>query len=209
MCQPKTKPFPQPYEDFLFNATPAPKRPARKRRRYAKKNLNILFTTEEVVLDEACARNEILLTWRSEFSQHRLLLLCQTEEVTRNAIQDDALCFHRMNSWLVEAEQAQRKAVQNEAFAGLTRLASRTPSGEHTSILTRSLNAYISLTIVRFEDNEEGLRHIILLKEDSRRYKEFDPSHLSASCRVNTNEIALSPTLGDTWPLSIQCRPTA
>ena len=135
MCQPMTEPCPPPYEDFLFNATPAPTRPARKRRPYAKRNLNIPFTTEELLLDEACARNKILLTSRSEFSQYPLLPLCQIEEVTRDAIQDDALCFHRMNSWLVEPEQAQRKAVQNEAFAGFTRLASRTLSGEHTSIL--------------------------------------------------------------------------
>ena len=80
-----------------------------------------------------------------------------------------------MNSWLVEAEQAQRKAVENKAFAGLARLASRTLSGEHTSILARSLNAYISLTIVLFENHEEGLRRITLLEEDSRRYKGFGP----------------------------------
>ena len=184
MCQPKSEPCPQPQEDFLFNATPALTQSARKRRPHAKKNLNILFTTEALLLDEACARNEILLTWRSEFHQHRLLLLCQTEEVTRNTIQDDALCFHRMNNWLVEAEQAQRKAVQSEGFAGLTRLASRTPSSEHTSILARSLTAYISLTIVLFEDHEEGLRRIILLEEDSRRYKGFGPSHLSPSRHV-------------------------
>ena len=85
---------------------------------------------------------------------------------------------------LVEAEQAQRKAVQNEAFAGFTRSASRTLSGEHTSILARSLNAYIWLTIVLFEDHEEGLHRIILLKEDSRRYKRFGPSHPSPSRRV-------------------------
>ena len=109
MCQPKSEPCPQRYEDFLFNATPAPKRSARKWRPHAKKNLNILFTTEALLLDEACARNEILLRWQSEFYQQPLLLLCQTEEVTRITIEDDALCFHRMKNWLVEAEQAQRK----------------------------------------------------------------------------------------------------
>ena len=184
MCQPMNKPCPQPYEDFLFNATPASTRSARKRKLHAKKNLNILFTTEALLLDEACARNEILLTWRSEFYQHQLLLLCQTEELSRKTIQVDAVCFHRMNNRLVDAEQDQRKAVQSEAFAGLTRLASRNLSGEHTSILARSLTAYISLTIVLFEDHEEGLRRIILLEEDSRRYKGFGPSHLSPSRRV-------------------------
>ena len=184
MCQPKNKPCPQPYEDFLFNATPASTRSARKRKPHAKKNLNILFTTEALLLDEACARNEILLTWRSEFCQHQLLLLCQSEEVTRNTIQVDALCFHRMSNRLVEAEQDQRKAVQSEVFAGLTPLASRTLSGEHRSILARSLTAYISLTIVLFEDHKEGLRRIILLEEDSRRYKGCGPLHLSPSRRV-------------------------
>ena len=89
-----------------------------------------------------------------------------------------------MNNWLVEAQQAQRFAVQSKTFAGLTRLASRTLSAEHTSILARSLTAYISLTIVLFEDHEEGLRRIILLEEDSRRYKGLGPSHLSPSRRV-------------------------
>ena len=89
-----------------------------------------------------------------------------------------------MNHSLVEAEQAQKKAVQSKAFAALTRLASHTLSGEHTSILARSLTAYIWLTIVPFEDHKEGLRCIILLEEDSRRYKRFGPSHLSPSCCV-------------------------
>ena len=70
MCQPKNKRCPQRYEDFLFNATPASTRSARKRKPHAKKNLNILFTTEALLADEACARNEILLTWQSEFYQH-------------------------------------------------------------------------------------------------------------------------------------------
>ena len=63
-------------------------------------------------------------------------------------------------------------------------MASHTLSCEHTSILARSLNAYISLTIVLFEDHEEGLRRIILLEEDSHRYKGFGASHLSPSRRV-------------------------
>ena len=49
---------------------------------------------------------------------------------------------------------------------------------------SRSLNAYLSLTIVLFEDHEEGLHRIILLEEDSRRYKRFGRSHLCPSRRV-------------------------
>ena len=62
MNNPQEKPCHQMSDDYLFKASPTPQQPSRKKRPCPKKNFNIMFTTDELRLDEACARNKIMFT---------------------------------------------------------------------------------------------------------------------------------------------------
>ena len=77
-----------------------------------------------------------------------------------------------------------RKNYEQQWYAGLARITSLSLSFEHSKVLNKSLQAYVCLALVLFEDHKEGLRRIVFLEEDSRRYKAFGQNHLPATRRV-------------------------
>ena len=112
MDPPQEKPCQQMSDDYLFKASRTPLRPSHKERPCAKKNLNIMFTTEELLLDEACARNRIIITCYSESSHFPFLHLNLAEKVQRYTVHHEAFCSKQTSITLLQAQLLDRKIIR-------------------------------------------------------------------------------------------------